>query len=365
MSDVPRKILIVDDDEGRLTAIADATAVGVADRGGKFVVATWQPRDDQKSAFDEFGSRVDSDTVLVASDVELTSAGQTGLFGPTIVAWCQKRIIPVCGYSQQEKAQTKEPNLFEFRLPVDPRLAGLKIAALAKGFDAIGQAFGDDQRRLLADHSPTTALAHLLEHPNATAPFNLYAARLASSNSALIDMIVGQAPNPSKSTRAALATYVAGHLLANAILAFPGPISSSRVLCAYVALPDEAEDDLIAFFERARYRGPFEELECFFWIDAVDEVLEAAADKVGVSYDEPVDVWRRNVIETTLQRVYGRHTCERCQGHRGGFWCPFERRPVCERKDCSVGSSSLIPRGAGLTRVERGFFDEWAPLLGL
>ena len=89
------------------------------------------------------------------------------------------------------------------------------------------------------------------------------------------------------------------------------------------------------------------------------------ARKNSVDYEEMSDTERRAIVEAEVGRTLGRHACDRCQGERGGYWCPFAKRPVCERKDCSVGSSNLIPQGAGLTRIERDFYDTWIPLLGL
>ena len=59
-------------------------------------------------------------------------------------------------------------------------------------------------------------------------------------------------------------------------------------------------------------------------------------------------------------------TRDGCGGTKGGFSCPFTRRAVCERVDCSSTASSWVPSGAYACRVERDSLrGERAPILGL
>ena len=99
-------------------------------------------------------------------------------------------------------------------------------------------------------------LAELLGHPEVGAAFSLYGARASSSNTGIVDAML-RSPDPSPEERARLVTYVAGHLLYNSILKYPGPLMSRDALCAYLALPVSAVEDVASLFAAATYAGPF------------------------------------------------------------------------------------------------------------
>jgi len=96
-------------------------------------------------------------------------------------------------------------------------------------------------------------------------------------------------------------------------------------------------------------------------VQAVLEGLEAGEAAENATVGE----MNRAALEKQLGAVLPRHGCTRCQGQNGGFYCPFTKRAVCLRSDCSVGSNGWIPPGARLCRIEKDYFDEWSPLLGL
>ena len=163
-----------------------------------------------------------------------------------------------------------------------------------------------------------------------------------------------------------LLSYVIGHLLLNAVLRFAGPIVSVPALKAYVASDEADAADVREVFKSARYEGPFGELEGFYWLAGVDSILDdLAAALPSDSETETAGEMHRMALEAGLGRKLLRHGCSRCDGQNGGFFCPFTRRTVCHRGDCSIGASSWIPQGARLCRFERDFFEEWAPILGL
>lgn len=352
-------VLLIDDSQEHVGELAEATT---AKLGPEFEVRTWSPSG-QEDALARFKSMTSQNAVLVATDYDLTGLARTGLYGSTIADWCRNKLIPVATYTQFEHSLSKETNQFEFRIPYESPQAALEVASIVRGFAEIAAKLAADAD-IAAISSPTAMLAILLGHPEASASFSLYATRSSSSNPALFDAVSLQ-HHPSPAVRARILTYVAGHLLYNSILKYPGPLMSCDALCAYLALPSSAAPEVGGLFENAKYAGPFNELSAHFWMERVDARLEEMARKNSVDYDEMSDTERRSTVEAELGRTLGRHGCGRCNGERGGYWCPFTQRPVCERKDCSVASSSLIPQGASLTRIERDFYDAWVPLLGL
>jgi len=362
-----RSILLVDDNDDLLKALAAALAHELP--AGEAEIRTWVPKrseEDPKAAFDE---RIDSDTTLVVTDYDLTSQGQTGLFGSSVVAWCQTRAIPVGDFSRANAgALPKEPDLFELRIPTDVTQAARFVAGVFRGFRAIGEAL-KARPDLLTKKSHAVVLADILGVPTAENQFALYGVRFGTTSGALMDTVARAAPadvEPAADEKVTLLSYILGHLLLNAILRFPGPIISGRALSAYVASDEANAADVRALFASAAYVGPFAELEPFFWLWKVDEVLDGLAKSLPSGYEaETSGELQRKVLETKLGRTLRRHSCDRCQGKNGGFYCPFTKRTVCQRADCSVGSNSWIPQGAKLCRIERDFFDEWAPILGL
>jgi hypothetical protein len=175
----------------------------------------------------------------------------------------------------------------------------------------------------------------------------------------------GKDADPDANERRRILVYVIGHLLLNAVLRFPGPILSLRALTAYTGVSETETETMTAVFEAARYVGPFAELGPYFWASAVDDRLADLMSALPAEFEaETQGEWHREAIELNLNRKLARHTCPRCNGQNGGFYCPLTARAVCIRQDCSVGSNSWIPQGATLCRIEREYYDEWSPILG-
>lgn len=358
-------LLLIDDTEHfieelkrSLEALLDVTTVEIR---------TWVPRGSDANPRDTFNSLVDADTILVITDYDLTSQGLTGLFGTSIVDWCQTLGIPVGDFSRGHASNLpSEPNLFEVRVPTAPDRSAPFIASVFNGFLSIRRAMLDNES-LLAKRRPAGVLAGILDVPNLESQFALYGSRLAATNSALLDRIVKYAPpevEPSDEAKRVLLGYIVGHLLLNAVLRFPGPILSIEGLCGYIGSDDSGT--LADQFKAAEYRGPFFELGPFFWLGEVDELLDRwSATIIDAEAYETTGELNRHIVEMQIGRTISRHGCERCGGKNGGFVCPFTKRTVCQLPNCSVSSSSWVPAGARICRIERDFYDELAPILGM
>ncbi len=355
-------VLLIDDEAESLKTLAKHVEEALGNAPIK--VETWQPIHGQ-DAVAHFAELTAHPPLMVVTDYDLTRGGVAGLFGPSIVALAKRRAIPVGDYSRKPHTLTTESDVFEFRLPSNPAEAGPFIASIALGFLEISTLISK-QEALIEEHSPAGLLADLLARPRMSGPFALYSSRIATGNSALVQLLRDET-DPSLGTRARVATYVLGHLLFNSVLRFPGPIMHRDALCAYVGASRDEGEVIATLFKDARYHGPFAESGAYFWQDDVDDLIEALASENESDYDGsmPLDTYRRSVAETKLGRAVSRHDCGRCHGERGGYWCPFSKRPVCDRSDCSVAASSWIPEGASLSRLEKDFYDEWAPLMGL
>ncbi|GEM_PF-1142171 len=366
--DIP-SILLVDDTRDLLEGLAE----GLSKLLPKEVVEIrqWMPSSNDDTPQEVFDSKVDLNTILVVTDYDLTSQGVKGLFGLTIVGWCQKRSIPVGDFSRgNATALPKEPNLFELRIPTAEADAANFIAAAFSGFLAIRDAITGDPDLLTSKRSLASVLAALLERPHLDNQFALYMTRLGASNSSLVQRLrdfADPAESPDDNDKVQVLTYVLGHVLLNSILKFPGPILSQRALCAYLGTAETEASALKEVFAGASYSGPFSGSGDYYWREDVDLILDEKGEALRDRSFEDFGDMNRAIGELALGRELATHVCERdgCGGKKGGFVCPFTHRPVCQRADCSVAASSWIPQGAQLSRVERDFYDEWAPLLGL
>ena len=363
-----RTILLIDDKEDFLRQLDSELKERLGDEAA---IQTWVPCKADSPA-DIFHSLLrEHDVRLVITDYDLTEQGQLGFFGATVVDWCQNRGIPVGDFSRANASSlATEPNLFELRVPIESNEAAAEyVAAVYRGFAAIRDAI-DADATLMKQRSPAAALAAMLGAKDMESQFSQYGIRYGGANSALVDLVSETAPEeikPELKRKVALLSYIMGHLLVNAVLRFPGPIMSAEGLAAYLAVDRSDEDKYSSQFEAARYIGPFKTLDTYYWTDRVDEILSRFDHKVSETdeFESPGE-YNRTRVEIALGEPLARSSrCSRCQGKNGGFLCPFTHRAVCQRPDCSVVSNVWIPPGARLSRFEREFYDEWAPILGM
>ena len=366
-------ILLVDDTADYLEKLATALKSSLRQRNVS--IRTWQPGHEDADLLRKFESLVDEKTVMVATDYDLTSEGMRGFFGSTIVGWCQRRFIPVGDFSRANStALTKEPDLFELRIPSDDIEGARFITTVFNGFSDIRDAFDKNETLLESTSSLSAVLSGILCRPQLDSHFALYMLRFGMNQSAIVDYVRPSTENKEQKqpelTR--IVSYLLGHVLLNSILRFPGPILSEGALCAYLATTTEETEDLKFMFKDATYDGPFGEDGNYFWREKVDEILDNFDLQNNAQETESQEVetfgdYNRKIAEVGLKRPLKNHECKRkrCNGFKGGFLCPFTQRTVCERADCSVSSSIWISQGADLCRIEREFFDEWAPILGL
>lgn len=356
--------IILIDDEARFL---DRLNAAVTARLPNVSISTWRPGSDDDAAA-AFHERIDDgETVLVATDQDLTKSGLSGFFGATIVSWCQRRAIPVGDFSRRRSGLIlREADLFELRVPSNDKDGADYIAAVYSGFTELAAEIS----RLDLDPGTTSLaqyLAHALERPHLESDFALYLARLGNGGTAVATRIIGSQTATAAGGRPpeAAISYTLGHYLANVITRFAGPLLGLDALCAYVGADSSEGTELAKMFDSARYEGPFWRLDQLFWRDSVDAVLDDLFD-VEMSPAPDIGTLRRVAIEAALGRALAQHGCDRrgCDGKRGGFHCPFTNRPVCVDGECAVAGSAWIPSGATSSRVEREYHDEWAPLLG-
>lgn len=362
-------ILVIDDDAAHCKELADGVYAALSRRGHAAVeVLQWSPGEGEEplARFDAFIKSYD--VRLVITDYDLTSQGTLGLFGATVVDWCQLKAIPVGDFSRKNvDALAKEPNLFELRIRVEEPEAPEQVAELYLGFEEVRQAF-ENVQDISNFRNPAAALATILQRRGLTPQFSQYGTKYASANASLVDALRGEHSEQERNELIQrFFVYIAGHILVNSVLRFPGPLVNRRSLAAYLAINLEDAVKVEGLFTDARYRGPFCALEDFWWVEDIDDVLDNYRDQLDASIAYvSAGAERRRLAEIAKgEPLELDPECNRCGGKEGGYFCPYTNRTVCERSDCSTPSSTWIPQGARISRLEYDFYEEWAPILGM
>lgn len=354
---VPGRLLLIDDDQGQLSELKAEISKLLGE--DEVVIDEWKPTTgDVRATLIE---KLEPRPVLVVTDHDLTTGGAAGLLGGSVISWCRANAIPVGDYSNKLSDELEEPDLFEFRFSSSPTDAAVQIVELFQGFRELTDLLS--KKADCEAESWSQTLAAVLDNADAASAFSLYSVRAGASHVTAIDRIEKEFGEDKSKARALLETYVIGHLLYNGILRYAGPIMDAKVLCSYVAVADDNEDKIAGIFDAARYHGPFGRNARYFWQDKVDDLLGELAIAAGIDEDTDDDQVRRKIVSAML--IPGVHPCNHCGGERGGFRCPYTHRTTCDRADCSVPTTSWIPQGAHLMRVDREYFDRWSPLLGL
>jgi hypothetical protein len=358
------KILLIDDQPAVLDELHERIRAELLEHEAE--IEKWLPGGTGSGPLSQLKEKVGNDTVLVVTDWDLTMS-KAGVYGDTLVGWCKRQAIPAALYSRGGDLgdPTAKPDLFELKIPRGEE-AGRHIAEMYRGFKdlaaAIDQGVGQHPAR-----GPATVLAAILGEPDLEHEFAQYTLQIGDASGALTTLVMKTAPPnaqpaaPGEVEIRRVLTYVLGHLLLNAILPYPGPLLPMSALCGYVGTTEAEGDALAGLFEHASYVGPFRGLDSIFWRHKVDAIIEGLLE---AGTESEAYLIRRHAVERAVERQLARHGCERCGGVNGGFYCPFTKRAVCARSDCSTGSNSWLPLGATACRIELSFFEEWAPLLG-
>lgn len=355
-------ILVIDDEAERL---AQLTAALRRVTGAE--VLEWLPERDEDPV-SAFAERAVGGVGLVATDQDLTKDGPRGLVGSSIAAWCLERYLPVVNFSRRPDLRLPRERSF-FELSIARELTETQRASeihrLADGFDQVRASLGPDGSGLTLPGQ----MADAVGAPELANDFAPYFSGMSLANGQFLQDLHDDSGDRAfdQARRGHVRAFLLGHVLANAVLEFPGPILGVDHLAAYCATSSDEAARLEGFFAPARYDGPFSASRSYFLRHRVDEMLQDLADGLPETPDDLDDGdFNRLVLESALGPLAA-HGCLRhdCDGVRGGLWCPFVRRAVCTRDDCSTLTSSWIPRGATLCRVEKEFFDENASLLGI
>lgn len=353
-------LLLVDDDRAKLDDLLQAVRNVAGNRG--IHVDPWCPSKDEEGVADAIANRIRSNPTLVVADHDLTEYGPAGFLGDSVVAACRNAAIPVGDYSRKPQFELTRPDPFEFRFKMETtEAAAREIVNVLMGFHVLYTTLAEDPGHA-AKGNWAAVLASILGRDDLSGTFAMYSMRSGAASHGIMDRMGKDAA--ADKTR--LYAYLIGHILHNSIMRYPGPLLDEQTVYSYLAIgePDSAGREVFRDrFERARYEGPFSEFKDFYWQDRVEDIVLDIGDRAGLPDNENLDEYRRDAVLTVVDAPP--HGCPRCGGRNGGYRCPYTLKTVCDRSDCSVPSSSWIPPGAYVTRVDREFHEEWAPMIGL
>ena len=324
-------------------------------------VYTWNPVLNSGNPTQTMKNYMKENPVLVITDSNHSSDSLIGYLGPTIVQWCKSQLVPVGEFSHYEKfGYMIKPNLFDIAVPSDQKIAPGHIASIVEGFISIRNFIQTNDELFKEKIGLPKLISKLLGREHLHLEFYPYIESIASASKNIVLFMNGTKKFNVKKLQT-ITTYVIGHLLLNSIFKFPGPIISKQALCSYLSIKDINDNDLKMVFNNALYEGPFESIGPFFWREDIDQIINKNIEDLSGDFGG-YGALNRAVLQRLGINAQP-FECKQCSGKYGGFFCPYTKKTVCELESCSITSSAWIPSGFNLCRIDRKFFNTWAPLL--
>lgn len=221
-----------------------------------------------------------------------------------------------------------------------------RLKAISAAFKTIEATLIEKPELVQKQHSPNDVLAAVLGNHDLSYEFLGYAAQnlvyFATPDVDSAEHLI------SKSKR--YATQL-GYWLFNYILMFPGPILNQPAAAAYLNVsPKEAINNSVFsnLLERARYRGPFDEVEPYYWRSKLSELAESAGGDIA---------GHTNLHGSVLERI------DKGEGAVQAYICMLSGEAI--RHDQAAQSPDWVPSGASEAKIKEDVLDELGPLAGI
>ena len=141
-----------------------------------------------------------------------------------------------------------------------------------------------------------------------------------------------------------------GYWLFNYIMAFPGPILSSGAAAAYLNLQPAsfALPEVQAMISPARYGGPFNGVEAYYWRDDLAQLLDSVGGDIAQAQAlKPLELQRVDADDLGST----------------AYFCLLTEQPIKATE--AAENPDWIPSGAQLARIQSRLFDQLGPMLSL
>ena len=355
-------ILLIDDDTENLGEVSTVLSRKLKPKGVE--VRNLIPQSFDANLLENIRKMLKKNPMLVVTNFGLPG-GIRNFFGPAIVNSCKAHLIPVGEYSNHVNAEfIQKPNLFDISIPNEGTCIPSYIAEIYSGFKNVRDYLDSTPGILNKNMHLSEIIAQITGREELHHEFYRYTENMDRAENNLFIYMTEHSNYTSNSKRKVLKnmlSYVIGHLILNSILKFPGPIISEDVLCSYLSIKKPADSKLSKVFAKAKYKGPFNKINQYYWRREIDTILYKSSENLNEDY--PGEGAYNRAILGNLGVSVEAFNCTRCKGVRGGYFCPFTKKTVCADTNCSVSTEGWVTLGADLCRIERNFHDEWSPLL--
>lgn len=221
-----------------------------------------------------------------------------------------------------------------------------RLLALGNGFRSIRRVLEVHPELLERAHSPTEVLAVVLGDPDSAYEFLGYAAQnLVYFAKPEADVEAHQISEIQR-----YATQL-GYWLFNYIITFPGPILKQDAALAYLNIHPEALTSvgvLRSVIESARYRGPFDDVEQYFWRSKLVDILERFDGDIASHPD---------LKEVELKRIDSEESGSQA------YICMLSGYPITRHE--AAANPDWVPSGASEAKIKEDVLDELGPLAGI
>lgn len=216
-----------------------------------------------------------------------------------------------------------------------------------RGFKQIHQRLQDDPGLLTKPLGPAGILARVLGKASLRADLLGYTAQNLFFFAAPATEDDGDEKPPSPKV---LATRL-GYWLINYILTFPGPILKTPAAAALLNLSVASfeEEAVQALVRSAKYSGPFDGIDKFYWRAQLSSLLEEGGGDIAAF---------PQLEGQALVRV------DAALPGAPSYFCVLSGEPVA-RAEAANPNPDWIPPGAELTRIRQELLDDLDPMLNI
>jgi hypothetical protein len=300
---------------------------------------------------------------LILCDQEIRAMrGYIGLSSANISRLADELAVPICLYAQgtYKNAFEKIKRWTDLRIILDVKRETGKLTyerladeckSLYKGFQTIESKYKKIKRKKIT--TIADMLAQVLEKPQYKDRIALYG---TGDRQMLAEILPYKTEGSSKiKEENKRIPRLLGYWLWNSILRFPGAILNQTASASFLNIDvDQFYENkkLQNLFKKAKYTGPFSEMQNFWWRDDLEGILFDSACENGLQLAKKKGFKRINNCKCSVD-----------PSKSAGYYCMITEKPVSAENSCS--NINWFPSGADLARISKPKFDELVPWLGL
>ncbi len=295
---------------------------------------------------------------LIVCDRDLAGLNNyTGLSATNVLDVANELNIPICLYArglyQDILEKVRRWSEFEIILNVSEgfRNVGNECKIILNGFQTIEGSYKSIKKR--TNRTFADIISKILNRAYLKDKFALY----GSGNEQMLAKIL---PYFNKNKRKIedenrRIAKLLGYWLWSSIMRFPGVILNQTTTASFLNINEEQfmkRGEIQALFKKAIYKGPFGNIDKYWWRDSLEDILIEKKCEDGLQLAE----------KNKISSIKG-CACSVDPNKRAGYYCMITEKPVSAEE--SFSNISWFPAGADLARISKPIFEELAPWIGL